>query len=196
VGSSRRKCSPNAEPRADYFWNFRCSKAITKHQNQCNFLKKKFDCDTWWVSVGYHREKNNGKWNNASVPVGYLFSEMPHEILHFVNVPPNTRRKILEAFTDVMNICRGTNRGCGWTCSGLFENLIRFSQSYGTHLHLLHVNGMNELCGRFCVGYKISITNKQLVWVFYSSTLVFPGWDRQSHLLVTLLVQYSVSLVM
>jgi hypothetical protein len=94
------------------------------------------------------------------VPVGYLFSEMPHEILHFVNVPPNTLRKILEAFTDVMNICRGPNRVCGWTCSGLFENLIRFSQSYGTRLHLLHVNGMDELCGRFGVGYKISITNK------------------------------------
>jgi hypothetical protein len=58
--------------------------------------------------------------NGMPVPVGYLFSEMPHEILHFVNVPPNTLRKVLEAFTDVMNICRGPNRGCGWTCSGLF----------------------------------------------------------------------------
>jgi hypothetical protein len=98
--------------------------------------------------------------NGIPVPVGYLFSEMPHEILHFVNVPPNTVRKILEAFTDVMNNCTGPNRGCGWTCSGLFSNLIRFSQSYGTHLHLLHVNGMHELWGRFGVGYKISITNK------------------------------------
>jgi hypothetical protein len=62
-GEFWRKCSPNPEPRADYFWNFSCSKAITKHQNQCFFLKEKIACDTWWVSVGYHREKNNGKWN-------------------------------------------------------------------------------------------------------------------------------------
>jgi hypothetical protein len=159
VGSSRRKYSLNAEPRADYFLNFSCSKAIIKHQNHRNFLKKNKLCvilGGYLLGITWKRTMENG----MPVPVGYLFSEMPHENLHFVNVPPNTARKILEAFTDVMNNCRRPNRGCGWTCSGLFSNLIIFSQSYGTRLHLLHVNGMHELWGRFGVGYKISITNK------------------------------------
>jgi hypothetical protein len=28
-----------------------------------------------------------------------MFSKMLHEILHFVNIPPNTRSKILKVFT-------------------------------------------------------------------------------------------------
>jgi hypothetical protein len=176
VGSSRRKYSLNAEPRADYFLNFSCSKAIIKHQNHRNFLKKNKLCvilGGYLLGITWKRTMENG----MPVPVGYLFSEMPHENLHFVNVPPNTVRKILEAFTVVMNNCRGPNWGCGWTCSGLFSNLLRFSQSYGTCLHLLHANGMHELWGRFGVGYKISITNKVAgLSVLFKHPFFSPSW--------------------
>jgi hypothetical protein len=52
--------------------------------------------------LGIIGEKNNMmQFQNGMLTfVGISFFEMPCKILHFINVSPNIRRKVLKVFTD------------------------------------------------------------------------------------------------
>jgi hypothetical protein len=61
--------------------------------------------------------------NETLACMGILFSKVPNEILHSINVSPNSQKKISEVFTlDVLNSDRSPTRGCGW----IIEMLLAF----------------------------------------------------------------------
>ncbi len=113
--SSGHKCLLEVEEvelRGSYFQNSLTLKVLPNIQ-----------IDPIFKDHGKNDMRHFKKWNTCLHALGILFSKVPHEILHSINVSPNTQKIISEVFTlDVRISDRSPTKGCGW----IIEMLLAF----------------------------------------------------------------------
>jgi hypothetical protein len=62
-------------------------------------------------------------------PKAFSFSEMPHKTLHYLSVPPNTLKKSLQGFYNII-IAQGTQ--VGWSTWGACARMTMFVHVCGS----------------------------------------------------------------